>query len=364
MHTHKILIVDDELEHLEAIVEIIEEIDEPYSILQTFTGKAAINIAELEIPDLIITDWEMPGMNGIELIKQIKSNVITRDIPIIMCTGIMTSSENLETALNAGANDYIRKPVDKIELIARLKANLHLADSYMRIKKLNESKDRFFSILAHDLISPVGNIKVFLELILSEQSNFDHEKLFSYLSLLGKQSAAAYSILDNLLVWANSQRNNIDFAPKKQLLNLAIVNNIVLLENVANKKNILISNEINDQFIAVFDLPLISTVIRNLLANAIKFTPENGKIVINADQDEIQTLVSIKDTGIGINPDRLENLFDDSIFETTLGTNKENGSGLGLKLCKYFVEQHNGKIWVETEVGKGSEFIFSIPMKL
>ena len=137
-----------------------------------------------------------------------------------------------------------------------------------------------------------------------------------------------------------------------------------MLENVANKKNILISNEINDQFIAVFDLPLISTVIRNLLANAIKFTPENGKIVINADQDEIQTLVSIKDTGIGINPDRLENLFDDSIFETTLGTNKENGSGLGLKLCKYFVEQHNGKIWVETEVGKGSEFIFSIPMKL
>jgi CheY-like chemotaxis protein len=195
MHTHKILIVDDELEHLEAIVEIIEEIDEPYSILQTFTGKAAINIAELEIPDLIITDWEMPGMNGIELIKQIKSNVITRDIPIIMCTGIMTSSENLETALNAGANDYIRKPVDKIELIARLKANLHLADSYMRIKKLNESKDRFFSILAHDLISPVGNIKVFLELILSEQSNFDHEKLFSYLSLLGKQSAAAYSMI-------------------------------------------------------------------------------------------------------------------------------------------------------------------------
>lgn len=89
------------------------------------------------------------------------------------------------------------------------------------------------------------------------------------------------------------------------------------------------------------------------------FTPENGKIAIKAEQDEIQTLVSFKDTGIGINPNRIKNIFDESIFETTLGTNKEKGSGLGLKLCKYFVEQHSGKIWVETETGKGSAFFLA-----
>ena len=117
MQTYKILIVDDEIEHLESIIEIIEETDMPYSILQACTGDIALIITEKEIPDLIITDWEMPGMNGIELIKLIKKNEKTRDIPIIMCTGVMTDSKNLETALQAGAVDYIRKPIDKIELI-------------------------------------------------------------------------------------------------------------------------------------------------------------------------------------------------------------------------------------------------------
>ncbi|MDP3444185.1 MAG: ATP-binding protein, partial [Ignavibacteria bacterium] len=174
---------------------------------------------------------------------------------------------------------------------------------------------------------------------------------------------AAYSILDNLLVWANSQRNNIDFAPKKQPFNDAINNNIILLENNANKKNIIISNELSEDLIANYDLPLISTVIRNLLANAIKFTPENGKIILKVEQDENQTLFSIKDTGIGIHPNRIEKLFDETIFETMPGTSDERGSGLGLKICKYFIEQHKGKIWVETEVGKGSEFKFSLPLK-
>lgn len=364
MQTHKILIVDDEFEHLDAIVEILERIDIPCRILQAFTGANAYKIAEIEIPDLIITDWEMPGMNGIELIEKLKSNAKTSDIPIIMCSGVMTSSENLDTALQAGAVDYIRKPIDKIELIARTKANLHLADSYQKIKKLNESKDRFFSILAHDLKSPVGNIKTLLDLIVTKPSGFDQEELVTSLSLLQKQSTAAYNILENLLAWANSHRNNVEFNPSIQKVDLAIVNNIHLLESVADKKNINISYQENDQLIATFDRVLISIVIRNLLANAIKFTPIHGKIKINVEQDKYQTLISIIDNGVGIGSDRTEKLFDESVFEPTFGTDREKGSGLGLKLCKYFVEQHNGKIWVESELGKGSKFTFSIPIKL
>jgi len=306
----------------------------------------------------------MPEMDGIEFIKQLKQSTITADIPVIMCTGVMTSSENLNTALNAGAVDYIRKPIDEIELIARTKANLHLANSYSRIKKLNESKDRIFSIIAHDLKSPVGYMKAFLELIITQRSNYDREKLLDQIALLGRQSTAAYNILENLLVWANSQRNNIDFNPKKQKINLAIESNIDLLENIAEKKSIKICNETSEHLIAVFDLSLISTVIRNLIANAIKFTPEKGTITVNVEQTKLQTLVSITDTGIGISPDRVEKLFEETSFETTNGTNNEKGSGLGLKLCKYFIEQHNGKIWVESEVKKGSKFIFSIPIKL
>jgi two-component system, sensor histidine kinase and response regulator len=361
MNTPKILIVDDESAHLEAIVDACEEMGNTYHVLQAFSGKTAYDIAETEIPNLIITDWEMPEMNGIELIEKLKSNEKTRDIPVIMCTGVMTDSKNLETALKAGAVDYIRKPIDKIELLARTNANLNLANSYIRIKKLNESKDTFFSILAHDLKSPVGNIKALLELILSEESDFNQENLRHFLTLLGKQSTAAFNILDNLLVWAKSQRDNVEFAPKEQKLNLAIDNNIDLLENIAIKKGITLINETKDIVFSVFDLPLISIVVRNLLANAIKFTYQNGSITINTAQDESQTIVSISDTGTGISDERIEKLFDESQFETTYGTENEKGSGLGLKLCKHFVEQHNGKIWVESELEKGSSFKFTLP---
>jgi two-component system sensor histidine kinase/response regulator len=232
----------------------------------------------------------------------------------------------------------------------------------MRIKKLNESKDIFFSILAHDLKSPVGNIKNLLELILTEESDFDQENLRHFLTLLVKQSTAAYNILDNLLVWANSQRDSVEFTPKEQKLNLAISNNIELLENMANKKGITISNETSDNIIAVYDQPLISIVVRNLLANAIKYTSEKGSITINVAQDEqSQITVSVTDTGTGISNERIGKLFDESQFETTYGTEKEKGSGLGLKLCKHFIKQHKGKIWVESELGKGSSFKFTIP---
>ena len=359
-----ILVVDDQPENLQAIIDIFVKSQLPYEILQAPNGKIALKIIAKIIPNLIITDWEMPEMNGIELIKQLKQNTATADIPVIMCTGIMTSSENLETALQAGAIDYIRKPIDEIELIARTKANLHLADSYTKIKQLNESKDRVFSVIAHDLKGPVGNMKSFLDMILSKQLDLNYEKIIEYLGLLEKQNTATYNILENLLAWANSQQNNTIFNPLKQKINLAIEPNIVLLENAAAKKNISIKNKTSDDLIAFFDLNLISIVVRNLIANAIKFTPENGTITVGIEQDESQTLISITDTGIGISPNRIENLFEDSSFETTYGTNNEKGSGLGLKLCKYFVEQHNGKIWIESEVEKGSSFIFSIPTKM
>ncbi len=356
-----ILIVDDQPENLQVITDIFIKSKLQYEILQAPNGKIALKIIEKVLPDLIITDWEMPEMDGIEFIKQLKQNANTVDIPVIMCTGVMTSSKNLETSLQAGAVDYIRKPIDEIELIARTRANLHLADNYVKIKQLNESRNKIFSIIGHDLKGPVGNMKSFLDMILSQQIDLSYDDLIGYLGLLEKQSTATYNILVNLLSWANSQLNNTVFSPVNQKINLAVENNIILLESTASKKNISINNNISDDVIAMFDLNLISTVIRNLIANAIKFTSENGTITINVEQNESQTIVSIIDNGIGVCPERLETIFEDTYFETTLGTNNEKGSGLGLKLCKYIIEQHNGKIWVESESEKGSSFIFSIP---
>jgi DNA-binding response OmpR family regulator/DNA-binding CsgD family transcriptional regulator len=137
MKTYTILIADDEIENLQIIEEALLETDFKHRLIMVVNGKIMVEFAEKRIPDLIITDWEMPEMNGIEAIKELKKKESTKDIPIIMCTGIMTSSANLETALNSGAIDYIRKPIDKIELVARVSSMLKLADSIRAVKAQN-----------------------------------------------------------------------------------------------------------------------------------------------------------------------------------------------------------------------------------
>lgn len=358
MQTPKILIVDDEIVHLDAIIDIIEDEKYDYEVFSALNGKKALEIATKEIPDLIISDWEMPEMNGIELIKHLKSETKTADIPVIMCTGIMTTSENLETALNIGAVDYVRKPIDKIELIARIKANLHLAEKYKEVKKLNQMKDKIFSVISHDLRGPIGIIKSFADLIISNEFKDEKEE---FIEIIGKQSSSVFNTLDNLLSWALSQQNRILFNPQKQPIDKSIKDNMQLLDEIAAKKKIKIANQVDRNHNAKFDLNLISTVVRNLLTNAIKFTPVNGKITINAKEEELYHIISITDTGIGISSERINTIFDKASYETTSGTELEKGSGLGIKLCQEFIEMHKGKMWVESELGKGSEFCFSIP---
>ncbi len=363
MKNPKILIVDDEFTHLETIIDIVEDAGCNYDIFSAINGKTALEIAKKEIPDIIITDWEMPEMNGIELIKHLKNTPQTADIPVIMCTGIMTTSEHLESALHVGAVDYIRKPIDKIELLARTRANLHLAEKYNEVKNLNEMKDKIFSIISHDLRGPVGTIKVFTDLIL-EGEKYSNEEFRQFIKRIGKQSASVFNVLENLLSWARSQQNAISYNPQKQLLNKAITANIQLLDEMSAKKNIKIINQTTKNHWATFNFNLISTVVRNLLTNAIKFTPANGKITITSEKNDKYHKVSITDTGVGISPERIDKIFDNKSFKTTTGTQSEKGSGLGLKLCKEFVDKHKGEIGVDSIKGKGSTFYFTLPVNI
>ena len=360
MKNYKILVVDDEPNNIETVINCFEDND--YEMLIATNGEAGYQVAKTTMPDLIIMDWEMPIMNGIESIKKIKEDPSIKDIPIIMATGKMLSSSDLQIALEAGAVDYLRKPIDKVELIARTRASLHLSENYKIIKKLNEVKDNVFAVISHDLRGPIGTVKAFTELILDKSSNYNYEEIMEFTQLIGKQSSSVINILENLLAWANCERNNVIFSPNKQNLLLALQDNIELLEEAAKQKNIVIINEISHDIIVNYDLNLISTVIRNLISNAIKFTPESGMITIKAKKNNNSIEVSVVDTGVGISPERINTIFSKTSYEVTFGTNAEKGSGLGLKLCKDFVEKHSGKIWVESELNKGSSFIFTLPI--
>lgn len=358
MNNKTVLIVDDEPNNLEVLVDSLQELD--FVVLMTNNAPKAFEIAKLRLPDVIITDWEMPEVSGIELVEMLKADEKTTDIPVIMCTGVMMSSENLKTALDAGAVDYIRKPIDRVELTARLNSTLRLSESLKQIKTLNANKDRLFEIIGHDLSGPVGNIYSILDPKLIEM--LDGEKLKVFLSSARNAISSTYGLLQNLLYWARAQRNRVKYFPSEHSLNLLIDENINLLSGTARAKNIALIFKEEIEHVGFFDKNMILTVIRNLINNAIKFTPENGKIELKVIPANNEYVVSVADTGVGIAAENLEKIFKDEGF-TSYGTNREKGSGLGLKICNDFVEMNKGKLTVETKVGKGSTFTFTIPKK-
>ncbi len=354
-----ILIVDDEPRNLEVLVNFLQELK--YTILMTNNATKAYEITVKHLPDVVITDWEMPQVTGIELVKNLKANKETSDIPVIICTGVMISSENLKTALDAGAVDFIRKPIDFLELTARLNSTLRLSESLKKIKQLNTNKDRMFEIIAHDLTGPVGHIYTILnpEII----SLLDNKQYIEFLVTARQSIHSTYNLLQNLLAWARSQRNKLEFAPEIQDINEVIQDIIDLLgANANNKKINLIWNEKANNLV-FFDRNMIHTVIRNLVANAIKFTDNNGKITISTEKNSENFFFKISDTGVGISKENLTKI-NNKIPFTNFGTKQEKGSGLGMQLCHEFIQKHNGKLQVESKLDEGSTFTFSIPMKL
>ncbi len=219
MYNAVILIVDDELEYLDAITEALNE--KNFKLVQALNGKMGCMVAKKFMPDIIIVDWEMPEMNGIEMIEELKKDEHTKDIPVIMCTGRMTSAENLDRALNAGAIDYLRKPVDPIELTARINSALNLSASFKKIKiqnkqlqVLNTTKNKFFGIIAHDLRNPFYGILGLTDTLISVLPDMDLTVSSKYVHHIRDTAQSAYSLLENLLHWSKSQTSKIEFSPR------------------------------------------------------------------------------------------------------------------------------------------------------
>lgn len=366
----KILAVDDHPDNLQIMINYILSLDNKYSLLGAPNGEIACKIAEKELPDLIIMDWEMPVMNGIDAVKQLKKDEKTKDIPVVMATGVMMSSEDLKIALEAGAIDYIRKPIDKVEFLARINSILQLGEHIKEIKRqkqelteLNTTKDKLFSIIAHDLKNPFNTIIHTSEELLKYIEKLSTEKIRAQVSEISKTSRNTYHLLENLLQWSLSQIKHTEIHFDVLDIVHLINQNISLFENMAKGKSISVESAMNekDSYFAFGDYNMTNTVIRNLLSNAIKFTPPGGNVSVRCFEEDKNIIISVQDTGIGIAEENIPKLF---LLDTKLrkkGTAQERGSGLGLILCKEFVEKNNGKIWVESKLGEGSRFNFSIP---
>jgi PAS domain S-box-containing protein len=229
-----------------------------------------------------------------------------------------------------------------------------------QLKESIETKNKLFSIIAHDLKGPIGNFIPVLEL-LTGGGNLDESDKKIFLEELKYASKNTLSLLDNLLNWSRSQTNSITLKSNNISINDLITENIELHSSAANIKSISISVLLDKEITAFADKESISLVIRNLLSNAIKFTDYNGKVTISARNTGDEIEIKIEDNGIGMQKEVVNNLFKTGVFFTSQGTNNEKGSGIGLLLCKDFVEKNGGKIRVESTPGKGSRFIFTVP---
>ncbi|MFT6962570.1 MAG: signal transduction histidine kinase [Flammeovirgaceae bacterium] len=371
MNTQKkytVLVIDDEVIHIKKIASILPK--ETYQIFRAPDGEIGCELAIKRQPDIIIMDWQMPKRNGIESIKFLKNNPLTQDIPVIMATGVMIEPEYLAIALEAGAVDFLQKPIEPTELLARVNSALILSKAMQSIREKNkelekktEIQDRLMAIVGHDLKSPLYSLQGTLSIARQfGEKGISSEELFHFLGQIEEEFDSVIGLINGLLFWALNKQDAFNHSPEKVNISNFFETSIKLTKIQAKKKEINLKYTPPKDLWAYLDINMVNFIVRNLLSNAIKFTPKAGNISIEVTNIEKYLLISIEDTGTGMSEEQKEKLFGaidpSKVNSDTYG---RKGTGLGMAVAYDFVDKMSGSIWVESEEGKGSTFFVKLP---
>ena len=365
---YKILIVDDVMSNVLLLKVLLT--NEKFAIATASNGRQALEQVEKENPDLVLLDVMMPDMSGFEVAQHLKSNPNTADIPIIFLTAL-NSTADIVKGFQVGANDFISKPFNKAELIIRVTHQISLVAAKRLILSKTEElqrtiagRDKLYSVIAHDLRSPMGSIKMVLNmLILNLPSEKIGAEMYELLTMANQTTEDVFSLLDNLLKWTKSQIGKLNVVYQDVDLVEVTDGVIEIFSMVASLKKIRIHEMKPEKMMVNADIDMLKTVVRNLLSNAIKFSKENSEVLVKMEEVDGMAVVSVQDYGCGISEEGQKKLLHTDTHFSTFGTNNEEGSGLGLLLCKDFVVKNGGKLWFTSKEGEGSIFSFSIPVK-
>lgn len=409
MKTYTILIADDNHENIQLIVDVLESSGIQHKIIRAVNGKVLCELALKRCPDLIITDWEMPEMNGIEAITILKNNESTKDIPIIMCTGRMTSSENLKMALDSGAVDYIKKPIDSIELHARVYSMLKLTDSYRTIKEqnialeqqkemllavnkeLSETNKELYSqreeldatlqslkiaqkqlvqsekmasigILAAGIAHEINNPLNFINGGITGIDHYFNENLAEYkpnvefyINGVNEGVKRAVEIVSGL----NHYSRSGEFITEEINIHTLIDNCLLILQNKTKNRIEIIKNYTNSTYRLIGNEGHLHQAMLNILLNSVQSIDDQGTITINTKIENKYIKITVSDSGCGIDEENLSKIFDP--FFTTKETGE--GTGLGLSITYNILQEHNGSILCESVRGKGTTTIITLPIE-
>ena len=361
----KLLIVDDVQTNVLLLRTLLNK--EGYRILVAGNGREALEVAGREVPDLLLLDVMMPGMDGFEVAAHLKEDVCLSAIPIIFLTAL-DDTESIVKGFKLGASDFISKPFRKEELMVRIRHQLSLVaaqriirEQTEELKKIIAGRDKLYSVIAHDLRSPMASMKMLLNTIMmsADRSKIDPD-LVDMLEMSNKTSEEVFSLLDNLLKWTKSQLGKLTIVPQKLDIKELAGGVVEVMRSVAEVKHIRITMEECESCLVNVDIEMIKSVLRNLLSNAIKFSDFNSEIKVSVRKEEGRVIVAVTDSGKGIKKEDQPKLLNDATHFTTFGTNSEEGSGLGLLLCRDFVRKNGGELWFESEENVGSVFSFAL----
>jgi signal transduction histidine kinase len=397
--TIKILLVDDREDNLMSMEIVLEK--EGYSFFRANSGREALKILLKEEDfSLILLDVKMPIMDGYETAELIYQREKLRHVPIIFITGQDYEEEAIFRGYQAGAVDYLRKPVnpqllrskvavftelhkknkllkqqeEKLRTInedlVRLNQELEnrvkertfeLENLNRELKDLNLSKDKFLSVISHDLRNPLTALIASSEKLNRDTEKFSITDIKQLSHIIHRTSNKILSQLNELVDWAKKQQEKTRFNPKKIQLSKGLNESLELLKANATQKQIRLENKVPGEIYVNADGLMLRSIVQNLVTNAIKYTPQGGSVTVTAQSVESMIEVCVQDTGVGMNAETKQKLFSRVTSASVLGTNKEFGSGLGLLLVRDFIAQHGGSISVESEIGKGTCFKFTIP---
>lgn len=362
-----ILAVDDEQLNLELLRFILERNN--YEFEGTSDDDYFFEILAKRKPDLILLDVIMPRIEGFELCEKLKKFKEYEDIPVIFLTGKVNVKDKVR-GFEVGGVDYVTKPFNEQELVARIhnhveliRAKNQIEEQAKNLRQSNDLKDRMFSIIGHDLRSPLSAAKLKMDFIMRgiinpKDDKFLDETVFDLLKTMDE----ALNLLQNLLGWAKSESDQIQMIPEKLDLSDLVEQTFRLLKLGSDHKQIEMRNNVPADVSVFADNNMIKTVLRNILSNAIKFTPVEGIIQINAKPGKNKVTIEIEDNGNGISKEDIKKILNPNEHFSKLGTEKEPGTGLGLVLCQNFVQKNGGVLKIKSELGTGSTFYFDLPV--
>jgi signal transduction histidine kinase len=360
-----ILLVDDTEANLRVLGPLLRA--EGWAVAAATRGQQALNIIAQRRPDLVLLDVMMPEMDGFEVCRRLRADPALRDLPVLFITAL-TEEENIIRGFREGGHDYIAKPFRQAELVARIRTHLALQQTTRRAEKqaadlaqLNADKDRFFSIIAHDLRSPLAGLLGLSETLATNLAVFTPSEIAEATTEMAKSSRNLYQLLENLLEWSQLQTGRMECNPTRVELSSVLTELADLFGPAAQQKGLTLKLDLQP-VTAWMDHRMLHTIVRNLISNAIKFTRAGGSITLRCRLREGLAMAEFCDTGLGIAPDQLANLFVRATKPVSrTGTAGESGTGLGLVLCRELLEAAHGSILATSTPGQGSTFTILLP---